>query len=57
MARATLGAFPSTPVAFLQAEGGLAPAAARLGRGQGAFSRLALCSAAPTRKSATAASR
>ena len=57
MTRATLGAFPSTPVAFLQAEGGLAPAAARLERRQGAFARLALCSMAHTRKSPTAASR
>lgn len=37
MSRATLGVHPSTPVAFLQAEGGSIPAVARLARRQGAF--------------------
>ena len=37
MARATLGVLPSTPVAFLQAEGGSVPAEARLNGRQEAF--------------------
>ena len=37
MARATLGVLPSTPVAFLQAEGGSIPAEARLDGRQEAF--------------------
>ena len=37
MSRTTLGVLPSTPVAFLQAEGGSVPADARLNRRQEAF--------------------
>lgn len=37
MARAILGVLPSTPVAFLQAEGGSLPARARLDKRQAAF--------------------
>ena len=37
MTRATLGVLPSTPVAFLQAEGGSIPAVARLNGRQEAF--------------------
>lgn len=37
MSRATLGTLPSTPIAFLQAEGGSLPARARLDRRQESF--------------------
>lgn len=48
VARATLGVLPSTPVAFLQAEGGSMPAVARLDRRQEAFAiRLASRSEGP----------
>ena len=48
MSRATLGVLPSTPVAFLQAEGGSIPATARLNRRQEAFAiRLSSTSGEP----------
>ena len=43
MRRATLGALPSTPIAFLGAEGGSIPARARLDRRQEGFAAR-LCS-------------
>ena len=46
--RPSLGVLPSTPVAFLQAEGGSVPARARLDRRQGAFAiRLASSTSGP----------
>ena len=48
MSRSSLGALPSTPVAFLQAEGGSTPARARLDRRQEAFAiRLASAISGP----------
>ena len=48
MARASLGVLPSTPVAFLQAEGGSLPARSRLEKRQAAFAtRLASAPSGP----------
>lgn len=48
MSRASLGVLPSTPVAFLQAEGGSMPAVGRLDRRQEAFAiRLASATSGP----------
>lgn len=53
MERPALGVLPPTPVAFLQAEGGFAPAAVRLGRRQGGLRREIVFRAAVRSSAAT----